>query len=134
MAIRNYLQKENIREEIVTIPWYQEGPGNQRPILLKFICTLKPFSQSTKFTVHGVDYYKDQGRDAHLYYQGDPMEIPRLNVSTNRKKLREALAIELTRVTGGTVDHIMNTVMWYSDPNARNNHDDDEEIEEEDDD
>ena len=130
MAIRNYLQKENIREEIVTIPWYEEGPGNQRPILMKFICTLKPYSRGTKFMVEGVDYYIDRGRDERLYYQGDPMEIPRLKVAGNKKKLRKALAVELTRVTGALVDHVSNVVMWYSDPNVRNNHDDDEEIEE----
>jgi hypothetical protein len=137
MAIRNFLQKDNIREEIVTIPWYEEGPGIQRPILMKFICTMKPYSRGTKFMVHGVDYYIERERDEHLYYQGDPMEIPRLKVAGNKKKLREALAVELTRVTGALVDHVSNVVMWYSDPNVRNNHDDDdddEEIEEDDDD
>ena len=80
--------------------------------------------------VPGVDYYIDRGRDEHLYYQGDPMEIPRLKVAGNKKKLRKALAVELTRATGALVDHVSNVVMWYSDPNVRNNHDDDEEIEE----
>ena len=130
MAIRNFLQKDNIREEIVTIPWYEEGPGNQRPILMKFICTLKPYRRGAKFMVHGVDYYIARGRDEHLYYQGDPMGIPRLKVAGNKKKLRKALAVELTRATGALVDHVSNVVMWYSDPNVRNNHDDDEEIEE----
>ena len=123
MTIRNFLQRENIREEIVTIPWYQEGPGIQKPILMNFICTLKPFSQGRKFMVHGVDYYKAEGRDSNLYYLGDPMNIPRLNVATNKKKLRQALAISLSEITGARIDHIPNTVMWYSDPGAKNTED-----------
>ena len=131
MTIRNFLQKENIREEIVTIPWYREGPGNQKPILMRFICMLKPFSQGTKFIVHGVDFYRTEGRDAHLYYSGDPMNIPRLSVSTNRKKLRYALAAALSGVTGARIEHVSNTVMWYTAPGIMNIYDD--ECEENDD-
>ena len=120
MAIRNFLQRENIREEIVAIPWYHEGPGKQSPILMNFLCTLKSFSQGTRFIVHGVDFHKVEGRDANLYHIGDPMNIPRLNVAGNRKKLRQALAAELSDITGAKIEHIANTVMWYTDPGGKN--------------
>jgi len=120
MAIRNFLQRENIREEIVAIPWYHEGPGKQSPLLMRFICTLKSFSQGTRFTVHGVDFYRTEGRDAHIYYSGDPMNIPRLNVAGNKKKLRQAIATSLSRITGANIEHIANTVMWYTDPSSKN--------------
>ena len=116
MVTRNYLQRENIREEIVTIPWYNEGPGKQQPELMQFICTMRSFAKGAKFSVDGVDDYQNEGKFSDMYFKGDPMDIVRLNVAPNRKKLRHAIAKELADITGGAIEPISNSVMWYSFP------------------
>jgi len=98
-----------IREEVITIPWYQEGLGEQEPILLSFRCLIRPRYFISKghslFYIDGVDFVGE-----------DPFSIERVRfhkkglVSEIRIALSNIYDVELDRI--GRID---GRVMWYHD-------------------
>ena len=92
-----------VREEVVTIPWYQEGLGEQEPTILTFRCIIRPSRGLTRFYIDSVDFVGE-----------DPLSITRLRYHKKgmSRAIRAALSdiydVELARI--GNIDR---RVMWY---------------------
>jgi len=94
-----------VREEVVIIPWYQEGLGEQEPELLSFRCLIRPSKRHSRFYIDGVDFVGE-----------DPFSIGR--VRFHKKGLIAEIRIAISNIYEVELDRIGRIdgrVMWYHD-------------------